>query len=67
MTALTPAISVFTHHASVLCHVIQSDGAVRGAAPEEASGGEGGSGSRKHGSLSRAEPPPDDGGDANRN
>lgn len=39
----------------------QGAGAVGGAAAEEASGGEGGSGPGEHGSLCGAEPPPDDG------
>lgn len=39
----------------------QGAGAVGGAAAEEASGGEGGSGPGEHGSICGAEPPTDDG------
>lgn len=42
-------------------HPWQGAGAVAGAAPEEAPGGEGGAGSGEHGPVGGAEPSPDDG------
>lgn len=42
----------------------QGAGAFAGVAPEEAPGGEGGTGPGEHGSVSGAEPAPDDGASA---